>query len=96
MRDSFGNALGGIRLAEHDVATAINSGENTGSGFCFLTGWHDDFDKTRLTVLYSTHIGVRVGRQGDDGQEPQGRLYREGRRRRRRSRWPNRSDIGKS
>jgi putative intracellular protease/amidase len=55
VRDAFGNALGGIRLAEHDVATAINSGENTGSGFCFLTGWHDDFDKTKLTVLYSTH-----------------------------------------
>jgi putative intracellular protease/amidase len=55
VRDAFGNALGGIRLAEHDVATAINSGENTGSGFCFLTGWHDDFDKTKLTALYSTH-----------------------------------------
>jgi len=55
VRDAFGNALGGIRLAEHDVATAINSGENTGSGFCFLTGWHDDFDKAKLTALYSTH-----------------------------------------
>ena len=40
-RDSFGNALGGIRLAEHAVATATNSGENTGGGFCFLTGWHE-------------------------------------------------------
>jgi hypothetical protein len=55
VRDAFGNALGGIRLAEHDVATAINSGENTGGGFCFLTGWHDDFDKAKLTTLYSTH-----------------------------------------
>ena len=45
VRDSFGNALGGIRLAEHAVATATNSGENTGGGFCFLTGWHEDFDK---------------------------------------------------
>ena len=34
-RDSFGNALGGIRLAEHAVAAAVNSGENTGTGFCF-------------------------------------------------------------
>ena len=54
-RDSFGNALGGIRLAEHAVATAVNSGENTGSGFCFLTGWHEDFDKARLAMLYSSH-----------------------------------------
>ena len=55
VRDAFFNALGGIRLAEHDVATAVNSGENTGSGFCFLTGWHEAFDKTRLTALYSSH-----------------------------------------
>ncbi len=54
-RDSFGNALGGIRLAEHAVATATNSGENAGSGFCFLTGWHEDFDKARLAQLYSSH-----------------------------------------
>jgi hypothetical protein len=55
VRDSFGNALGGIRLAEHDVATAVNSGENTGSGFCFLTGWHEEFEKARLAALYSSH-----------------------------------------
>jgi hypothetical protein len=55
VRDAFFNALGGIRLAEHDVATAVNSGENTGSGFCFLTGWHEPFDRTRLAALYSTH-----------------------------------------
>ena len=54
-RDSFGNALGGIRLAEHAVPVAVNSGENTGTGFCFLTGWHEDFDKTRLAMLYSSH-----------------------------------------
>jgi putative intracellular protease/amidase len=55
VRDSFGNALGGIRLAEHAVATATNSGENTGGGFCFLTGWHEGFDKAKLKTLYSTH-----------------------------------------
>ena len=54
-RDSFGNALGGIRLAEHAVATATNSGENSGGGFCFLTGWHEPFDQARLKALYSTH-----------------------------------------
>jgi len=55
-RDSFGNALGGIRLSEHAVPTALNSGENTGTGFCFLTGSHEDFDKARLGMLYSSHI----------------------------------------
>jgi len=55
VRDSFGNALGGIRLAEHAVATATNSGENTGGGFCFLTGWHEKFDKAKLKALYSSH-----------------------------------------
>jgi putative intracellular protease/amidase len=55
VRDSFFNALGGIRLAEHDVATAVNSGENTGGGFCFLTGWHQAFDRARLAALYSSH-----------------------------------------
>ena len=54
-RDSFGNALGGIRLAEHAVATATNSGENSGGGFCFLTGSHEPFEKNRLRALYSTH-----------------------------------------
>ena len=54
-RDSFGNSLGGIRLAEHGVATAVNSGENTGGGFCFLTGWHEDFEKARLAQLYMSH-----------------------------------------
>jgi hypothetical protein len=54
-RDSFGNALGGIRLSEHAVATATNSGENSGGGFCFLTGSHEPFDKARLKSLYSTH-----------------------------------------
>jgi Alpha/beta hydrolase domain len=54
-RDSFGNALGGVRLAEHAVATAVNSGENSGTGFCFLTGWHEDFDKSRIGMLYSSH-----------------------------------------
>jgi hypothetical protein len=32
-RDTRGNALGGIRLAEFDPAVALNSGANTGDGF---------------------------------------------------------------
>ena len=54
-RDSFGNSLGGIRLAEHAVATAVNSGENSGGGFCFLTGSHEDFPRARLAQLYMSH-----------------------------------------
>ena len=34
---------------------AQTSGENTGGGFCFLTGWHEDFDKAKLKALYSSH-----------------------------------------
>jgi hypothetical protein len=33
-RDSFGNALGGVRLAEFAVPTAENTGDNAGSAFC--------------------------------------------------------------
>jgi len=54
-RDEAGNALGGIRLAQHAVATALNTGQNTGSSFCFLYGTHVDFDSARLASLYSTH-----------------------------------------
>ena len=37
------------------MATATNSGENSGGGFCFLTGSHEPFEKNRLRALYSTH-----------------------------------------
>jgi hypothetical protein len=54
-RDSFGNALGGIRLAEHAVPIAVNDGVNSGSGFCFLYGSHIDFDVATLATLYPKH-----------------------------------------
>ena len=38
------------------MPVAVNSGENTGTGFCVLTGWHEDFDKQRLGMLYSSHL----------------------------------------
>lgn len=53
-RDEHGNALGGIRLAEFDPATARNSGENTGSGFCRLYGRYEPFDSATLNELYKT------------------------------------------
>jgi hypothetical protein len=56
-RDEFGNALGGIRLSQHAVATATNTGLNTGGMFCGLLGSHEPFDAARLTSLYPTHDG---------------------------------------
>src|ERR1044072_6200268 len=37
-RDSLGLAQGGIRLAQQDAPLRVNSGTNTGPGFCFLDG----------------------------------------------------------
>jgi hypothetical protein len=54
-RDKFGNALGGIRLAEHAVPTATNTGLNTGAGFCRLYGSHEPFDPATIAGLYPTH-----------------------------------------
>lgn len=55
-RDEYGNVLGGIRLAEHVVATAKNTGLNSGSNrFCFLYGSHEPFDQETLDGLYPTH-----------------------------------------
>ncbi|MCG8414257.1 MAG: hypothetical protein MI746_08560, partial [Pseudomonadales bacterium] len=56
-RDEYGNVLGGIRLAEHVVATAKNTGMNTGTSnrFCFLYGSHEPFDEATLDALYPSH-----------------------------------------
>lgn len=53
-RDSYGNALGGIRLAEHEVATATNTGFNSGPGYCLLNGSHVPFDDATLRSLYGS------------------------------------------
>jgi hypothetical protein len=55
VRDARGNGLGGIRLAELAVPTAINSGQNSGPSFCRLYGSHYDFDAATLASLYPTH-----------------------------------------
>ena len=47
-RDNFGNALGGIRLSQHAVPTATNTGLNSGPGFCRLFGWFQPFDAATL------------------------------------------------
>jgi hypothetical protein len=52
-RDSFGNALGGIRTPELDVPTATLSGVgNTPSGFCALFGTTIPFTDATLESLY--------------------------------------------
>ncbi|NYH52532.1 hypothetical protein HNR06_002121 [Nocardiopsis arvandica] len=56
-RDEHGNQLGGIRLAEHEVATALNHGDNTGDPFCFLQGTHVPFDEETLEELYPRRGG---------------------------------------
>jgi Alpha/beta hydrolase domain len=54
-RDARGNALGGIRLSQHAVPTAVNTGQNSGPGFCRLNGSHEPFDAATLASLYPTH-----------------------------------------
>ena len=55
VRDARGNGLGGIRLAELAVPTGINTGQNSGPGFCRLYGSHYEFDAATLARLYPTH-----------------------------------------
>lgn len=54
VRDSDGNALGGIQLSEQKVATATNF-QNGGPGLCFLAGAHTPFTQERLDELYPNH-----------------------------------------
>ena len=55
-RDKNGNSLsGGIRLAEIAVPTGVNTGKNSGAGFCRLYGSHLDFDPATVNSLYPTH-----------------------------------------
>lgn len=54
-RDTFGNALGGIRLPEHEVPTGVNTGDNSGPGFERLYGSSEPFDPATLSLLYPNH-----------------------------------------
>lgn len=56
VRDSLGNAVGGIRTPYVDVPIATLSGEGqTGSFHCQLFGTTRLFDKTQLASLYPNH-----------------------------------------
>ena len=54
-RDSYGNALGAIRLANFAVPVALDNGTNSGAGLCFLRGTHLPFDQATLDKLYPSH-----------------------------------------
>jgi hypothetical protein len=51
-RDDLGIALGGIRLPEVEVPTALNTGSNAGASFCRLYGTYQPFDAAKLAELY--------------------------------------------
>ena len=55
-RDGFGNALGGIRLSQHAVPTATNTGLNTPvASTCRYLGSYVPFDQATLDALYPNH-----------------------------------------
>jgi hypothetical protein len=51
-RDARGIVLGGIRLPEVEVPTALNTGSNAGASFCRLYGTYQPFDEATLAELY--------------------------------------------
>jgi hypothetical protein len=63
-RNAQGNALGGIRLSDMNVATGVNRGDNSAapppnpyasSAFCTLLGQYTPFSEETLTGLYSDY-----------------------------------------
>ncbi len=54
VRDSAGIGQGGIRLAQQEVPLRINSGSNTGPGFCFLDGASAPMTDEQVATLYPT------------------------------------------
>ena len=54
-RNELGLALGGIRLSQVDVPTALNTGDNAGASFCVLFGTHIPFSDAVLDLLYPNH-----------------------------------------
>jgi alpha/beta hydrolase family protein/IPT/TIG domain-containing protein len=56
-RDSLGNVLGGIRLSQHAVPTATNTGVNAPlATFCRTYGTFQPFDDATLHALYPDHL----------------------------------------
>jgi hypothetical protein len=55
VRDAIGLAQGGIRLAAVAVPTAVNTGENSGPGFCLFLGSHRPFTPEEIRARYRSH-----------------------------------------
>jgi hypothetical protein len=63
VRDSFGNAKGGVRLPEVEAPTATIDGTRNdvakpapgAQNFCFLFGQTVPFDRAKLASLYPSH-----------------------------------------
>jgi len=54
-RDTFGNALGGVRTPALDVPTAHYHARMSGPGICELWGYREPFSAAQLKSLYPTH-----------------------------------------
>jgi len=59
VRDERGNVLGGLRLPQHEVATAVNTGVNHGPGLLALCGTHIPFAPDQLVELYGNTARYR-------------------------------------
>ena len=77
-RDEQGFALGGIRLPEIEVPTALNAGANSGATFCSLYGTYQPFDAATLNELYPSHLGyVRAVAQSARRNQRAGYILRD-------------------
>ena len=47
--------LWGYQVPQFEVLIAMNSGKNSGQGFCKFYGTHKEFDQKTLKSLYPTH-----------------------------------------
>jgi hypothetical protein len=71
-RDSFGNALGGIRLADMQAPIALNTGQNAGPGLCSVRGRTVPFDVATLKALYrnrSAYVAAVRAATEDNAQD---------------------------
>lgn len=77
-RDAAGFGLGGIRLSQVTVPTALNRGDNSGSAFCRLYGSSTPFDQAALKQLYPTRGAyVSAVTQASQQNAQQGYIVRE-------------------
>ncbi|HET6950184.1 MAG TPA: alpha/beta hydrolase domain-containing protein [Acidimicrobiales bacterium] len=92
-RDELGHAVGGIRLSQVEVPTALNTGDNSGPSFCRLFGSHEPFDDATLDRLYASHHDyVQHVRRVDKDNVAAGYLGRDDQRRNLTE--AKRSDVG--